>query len=145
MSKEKLKVLFLCTGNSCRSQIAEGLVNHDLGDRVQAFSAGLLPGRVHPKAIQVMKEIGIDISHHRSKHFKEFKGQSFDYVITLCDEAQEACPVFPGTTKQHHFGFTDPVMVAGAEDQVLTVFKKVRDEIHKEVVSWLKERLSTSP
>jgi arsenate reductase len=125
--------------------MAEGLVNHDLGDRVQAFSAGVISSQVHPKAIQVMKEIGIDISHHRSKHFKEFEGQSFDYVITLCDEAQEACPVFPGATKQHHVGFTDPVMASGSEDQVLTVFRKVRDEIHKEVVSWLKERLSTSP
>ncbi len=121
--------------------MAEGLVNHDLGDRVQVFSAGLIPSRVHPRAIQVMQEIRIDISHHRSKHFKEFEGQSFDYVITLCDEAQEACPVFPGATKQHHFGFTDPVMVAGSEDQVLAVFRKVRDEIRKKVIPWLKERL----
>jgi len=141
MSKEKLKVLFLCTGNSCRSQMAEGLVNHDLGDRVQAFSAGLIPSRVHAKAIQVMKEIGIDISHHRSKHFKEFEGQSFDYAITLCDEAREACPVFPGATQQHHFGFMDPVIVSGSEDQILAVFRKVRVEIRRKVIPWLKEGL----
>lgn len=144
MSTPHLKVLFLCTANSCRSQMAEGLVNHHLGPAVQAFSAGLTPSRVHPKAIQVMKEIEIDISHHRSKHLKEFEGKSFDYVITLCDEAQETCPVFPGATKQHHFSFTDPVMAAGSADQILAVFRKVRDEICKKVVTWLKERLQAS-
>ena len=144
MSRHSIKVLFLCTGNSCRSQMAEGLINHDLGDRVQVCSAGLIQSYVHPKAIQVMKEIGIDISHHRSKHFKEFEGQSFNYVITLCDDAREACPVFPGATNQHHIGFTDPVTAVGSEDQILAVFRKVRDKIHEEVVSWLKERLSTS-
>ena len=144
MSRHSIKVLFLCTGNSCRSQMAEGLVNHDQGPNVQAFSAGLTPSRVHPKAIQVMKEIGIDISHHRSKHFKKFEGQSFDCVITLCDEAREVCPVFPGAAQQHHFGFMDPVTASGSEDQILAVFRKVRDKIHEEVVSWLKERLSTS-
>jgi arsenate reductase len=136
-----MKVLLLCTGNSCRSQMAEGLVHHDLADRIQVFSAGLIPGRVHPRAIQVMKEIGIDISHHRSKHFGEFRGQSFDYVITLCDEVHEACPVFPGAAQQHHIGFTDPVMASGSEDQVLSVFRKVRDDIRKKVIPWLKERL----
>ena len=141
MSKEKLEVLFICTGNSCRSQMAEGLVTHDLGDCVQAFSAGLMPSRVHSKAIRVMKEIGIDISHHRSKHFKEFEGQPFDYVITLCDEAREACPVFPGATQQHHISFMDPVIAEGLEDQILAVFRKVRDDIHKTVIPWLKERL----
>jgi arsenate reductase len=124
--------------------MAEGLVKHDLGNRVQAFSAGLIPSRVHPKAIQVMQEIGIDISLHRSKHLKEFKEQSFDYVITLCDEAQEACPVFPGAAQQHHFGFMDPVMLSGPEDQVLAVFRKVRDDIRKKVIPWLKNRLSGS-
>jgi arsenate reductase len=141
MSKQSIKVLFLCTGNSCRSQMAEGLINHDLGDRVQVCSAGLIQSYVHPKAIQVMKEIGIDISHHRSKHFKEFEGQSFDYVITLCDEAQEACPVFPGATKQHHIGFMDPITASGPEDQILAVFRKVRNEIRKKVIPWLKEKL----
>ena len=141
MSTPRMKVLFLCTGNSCRSQMAEGLVTHDLGDRVQAFSAGLMPSRVHSKAIRVLKEIGIDISHHRSKHFKEFEGQIFDYMITLCDEARVACPVFPGATQQHHFGFTDPVTASGSEDQVLAIFRKVRDEIHKKVIPWLKESL----
>ena len=144
MSRHSIKVLFLCTGNSCRSQMAEGLINHDLGDRVQVCSAGLIQSYVHPKAIQVMKEIGIDISHHRSKHFKKFEGQSFDCVITLCDEAREVCPVFPGAAQQHHCGFMDPVTASGSEDQILAVFRKVRDKIHEEVVSWLKERLSTS-
>lgn len=136
-----MKVLLLCTGNSCRSQMAEGLVRYDLGDRVQVFSAGLIPSRVHPRAVQVMKEIGIDISHHRSKHLEEFEGQSFDYVITLCDEAQEACPVFPGAAQQHHMGFMDPIIASGSEDQVLSVFRKVRDDIRKKVIPWLKERL----
>jgi len=143
MNTSKIQVLFLCTGNSCRSQMAEGLVNHRLGSEVQAFSAGLIPSRVHPKAIQVMKEIGIDISSHRSKHLKEFADQSFDYVITLCDEAQEACPVFPGTTQQH-FGFMDPARASGTEDQVLAVFRKVRDAIHREVLSWLRSQLTPS-
>lgn len=134
-------MLFLCTGNSCRSQMAEGLVNHHLGPEVQAFSGGLLPSRVNAKAIQVMKEIGIDISSHRSKHLREFEGQSFNYVITLCDEAREACPVFPGAVQQQHFGFIDPARATGTEDQVLSVFRNVRDAIRKEVIAWLKERL----
>jgi len=93
--------------------------------------------------VSALSEIGIDISHHRSKHFKEFEGQSFDYVITLCDEAQVVCPVFPGAAQQHHFGFMDPVTASGSEDQILAVFRKVRDEIRKKVIPWLKERLST--
>ncbi len=141
MSAPQMKVLLLCAGNSCRSQMAEGLVNYDLGDRIKVFSAGLIPSRVHPKAIQVMKEIAIDISPHRSKHFKEFEGQDFDYVITLCDEVKEVCPVFSGATQQHHIGFTDPIMAAGSEDQILAAFRKVRDEIRKKVIPWLKERL----
>jgi arsenate reductase len=121
--------------------MAEGMINHDLGDRVQVCSAGLIQSYVHPKAIQVMKEIGIDISHHRSKHFKEFEGKFFDCVITLCDEAREVCPVFPGTAQQHHLGFMDPVTASGSEDQILAVFRKVRDEIRKKVIPWLKEKL----
>ena len=96
-----LKVLFLCTENACRSQMAEGLVNHDLAGQVQAFSAGVRPSRVNPRAIQVMAELGIDISHHRSKSVDDLAGEHFDLVITVCDQAQEQCPIFPGEDRGH--------------------------------------------
>ena len=96
----KKRVLILCTGNSARSQMAEGLLEHDAGDRFEVKSAGTKPGRVRPEAIAVMKELGIDISGHRSKHVDEFQGQLFDYVLTVCDNAKESCPVFPGHAKR---------------------------------------------
>ena len=97
----KERVLILCTGNSARSQMAEGLLEHDAGDRFEVESAGTKPGRVRPGAITVMKELGIDIFGHRSKHVDEFEGQSFDYVLTVCDNAKESCPVFPGSRETH--------------------------------------------
>ena len=103
-----LKVLFLCTENACRSQMAEGLVNHDLAGQVQAFSAGVRPSRVNPRAVQVMAELGIDISHHRSKSVDDLAGEQFDLVITVCDQAQEQCPMFPGETEVMHVGFPGP-------------------------------------
>ena len=102
------KVLILCTRNSARSQMAEGLLRHDAGDRFEVFSAGTKPGTVRPEAIAVMRELGIDLTGHRSKHVDEFAGQSFDYVLTVCDNAKESCPVFPAGTQTIHHSFDDP-------------------------------------
>lgn len=125
----KKRVLILCTGNSARSQMAEGLLEHDAGDRFEVESAGTKPGRVRPEAIAVMKELGIDISGHRSKHVNEFQGQSFDYVLTVCDNAKESCPVFPGYSKRIHNGFEDPAALQGTEEERLAIFRRVRNEI----------------
>ena len=125
----KKRVLILCTGNSARSQMAEGLLEHDARDRFEVESAGTKPGRVRPEAIVVMKELGIDISGHRSKHVQEFKDQSFDYVITVCDNAKESCPVFPGHLNRIHKGFEDPAALQGTEKERLSLFRRVRDEI----------------
>ena len=125
----KKRVLILCTGNSARSQMAEGLLVHYAGDRFEVESAGTKPGRVRPEAIAVMKELGIDISSHRSKHVDEFKGQSFDYVLTVCDNAKESCPVFPGNAKRIHTAFEDPAAFQGTEEERLAFFRRVRNEI----------------
>jgi arsenate reductase len=131
------RVLFICTKNSARSQMAEALVNHDLAGRIEACSAGTDPSAVHPMAVTVMKEMGIDISHYRSKSIDEFAGEKFDYVITLCSQANEACPVFFGRTQRLHMGFEDPAAVLGSEDQKLAAFRRVRDQIRDEVVAFL--------
>jgi arsenate reductase (thioredoxin) len=125
----KKRVLILCTGNSARSQMAEGLLRHDAGDRFEVESAGTKPGRVRPEAVVVMKELGIDISSHRSKHVNEFQGQSFDYVLTVCDNARESCPVFPGHAKRIHNAFEDPAPLQGTEEERLALFRRVRNEI----------------
>jgi arsenate reductase (thioredoxin) len=125
----KKRVLILCTGNSARSQMAQGLLDHDAGDRFEVESAGTKPGRVRPEAIAVMKELGIDISGHRSKHVDEFKGQSFDYVLTVCDNAKESCPVFPGRAKRIHKAFEDPAALQGTEEERFSLFRRVRNEI----------------
>jgi arsenate reductase len=125
-----LRVLFLCTGNSCRSHMAEGLLQRVCGNMVDVFSAGSKPaGYVHPLAIKAMSELGIDISQHRSKSLEEFLGQPFDYVITVCDNAREACPAFPGAARQLHWNFDDPAHATGTDDQKMRVFRRVRDEI----------------
>lgn len=130
----KQRVLILCTGNSARSQLAEGLLRARAGDRFEVFSAGSQPaGRVLPGAIQALAEIGIDISAARSKSMSEFYGQSFDYVLTVCDSAAEACPVFPGKAQRHHRDFTDPAKFPA--DEQIAVFRRVRDEIDQ----WLAE------
>ena len=136
-----LRVLFLCTENACRSQMAEGLVNHDLAGRVQAFSAGVRPSRVHPRAIQVMAELGIDISHHRSKSVDELAGKQFDLVITVCDNAAQQCPMFPGNTEVLHMGFPDPAKATGTEEEILTVFRRVRDDLRGQLIPLFLERL----
>ena len=125
----KKRVLILCTGNSARSQMAEGLLAHDAGDSFEVKSAGTKPGHVRPEAIAVMKELGIDIFGHRSKHVDEFEGQSFDYVLTVCDNAQESCPLFPGQAKRIHRGFEDPAVFWGTKEERLALFRRVRDEI----------------
>ena len=133
----KGRVLILCTGNSARSQMAEGLLKHDAGDRFEVESAGTKPGRVRPEAIAVMKELGIDISGHRSKHVNEFQGQSFDYVLTVCDNAKESCPVFPGQTKRIHKAFEDPAAFQGTEAERLAVFRRVRNQIRDYLKTFL--------
>jgi len=133
----KKRALFLCTHNSCRSQMAEGIVNHDLGETLQAFSAGTEATSVNPKAVQVMSEIGIDLSGHRSKVLDEFAGEQFDYVITLCGDANEKCPLFFGGVQRVHLGFSDPSRMTGAEEEVMEGFRKVRDEIRHKLVEYL--------
>ena len=125
------RVLFLCTGNSARSQMAEGLLRHMAGERFDVASAGVSPTRVRPEAIEAMREVGIDISTHRSKSVDEFTGHEFDYVITVCDHANEQCPVFPGRTKRIHWSFDDPAAAEGDEAARLAVFRRVRDEINQ--------------
>jgi len=136
-----LRVLFLCTGNSCRSQMAEGWARHLLGNRVEAFSAGTDPGPVNPRAIQVMQEVRVDISSHRSKSLEDFSGQSFDLVITLCDDAEARCPVFTGAPKKIHMRFPDPGRAVGSEETVMEVFRKVRDRIRRELIRLLEEEI----
>lgn len=125
----KKRVLILCTGNSARSQMAEGLLRADAGDRFEVASAGVNPSHVRPEAIEVMREIGIDISGHRSKSVDEFVSQEFDYLITVCDNANEQCPIFPGKTERIHWSFEDPAAVQGDAEARLAVFRRVRDEI----------------
>jgi len=127
----KPRVLILCTGNSARSQMAEGLLRHDSGDRFEVFSAGTKPTHVRPEAIAVMRELGIDISGQRSKSVDEFAGQDFDYVVTVCDNAQASCPIFPGNTKQIHWSFEDPAAAEGSPEQRLAAFRRVRDELRE--------------
>lgn len=129
MAEKKIRVLILCTGNSARSQMAEGLLRHDGGEGFEVYSAGTIASFVRPQAIAAMEEIGIDITGHRSKSVDEFTGQEFDYVITVCDNAKESCPVFPGKTKRIHWSFYDPAEADGSEEEKLSVFRQVRDEI----------------
>lgn len=123
----KRRVLILCTGNSARSQMAEGLLKHMAGDRFEAFSAGTRPVGLNPNAVTAMAEIGVDISKHRSKPVEEFSGQPFDYVITVCDNARESCPIFSGSAKRIHQSFPDPA--AYPADKQLAAFRSVRDEL----------------
>jgi arsenate reductase len=129
----KLKILFLCTGNSCRSQMAEGWTRHLKGDVIDPYSAGIDIHGLNPLAVKVMAEAGVDISGHRSKHLNEVKDIQFDYVITVCDDANESCPFFPGKTVRIHKSFDDPPKLAksvSSEAEILAVYRRVRDEIH---------------
>ena len=126
----KPTVLILCTGNSCRSHLAEGILRAAAGDALNVQSAGSIPeGYVHPLAIQVMKEIGLDISTHRSKHMNDFLQQPIETVITVCGNADQACPMFPGQLNRHHWGFADPAHATGTDEEKLAVFRRVRDQI----------------
>ena len=134
----KKRVLFLCTGNSCRSQMAEGLVNHFMGEAWAAYSAGTHPaGAVHPLAIQAMAELGIDISGQRSKPIGEFQGAAFDLVVTVCDDAAESCPLWIGQGPIAHLSFPDPAQATGTQDERLAAFRRVRDEIRRQVIGFL--------
>lgn len=133
----KKRVLFLCTHNSCRSQMAEGLINHDLSDRFQAFSAGTQATRVNRMAARVMAELGIDLSGHRSKAIDEFAGQTFDHIITLCDSANGQCPLFFGGVRRVHIGFDDPSLLSGAGKELLPEYRRVRDELRWRLTDYL--------
>lgn len=129
---QKVKVLFLCTGNSCRSQMAEGWARHLKGDVIEPYSAGVETHGLNPQAVQVMGEAGVDISGHRSKHVDELKDVDFDYVVTVCDHAHESCPMFPGRTRVVHVGFDDPPRLARAArtpEEAMDIYRRVRDEI----------------
>ncbi|MFC2077012.1 arsenate reductase ArsC, partial [candidate division KSB1 bacterium] len=125
------RILFLCTGNSARSQMAEGLINGRFGDAYTAFSAGLEPSRVNPRAIRTMEEIGLDISGQLSKHVDEFEDEKFDAVITLCADARDNCPVYIGEASKYHLGFEDPAAATGSKEERLETFRAVRDDIIK--------------
>ena len=128
--REKARVLFVCTGNSCRSQMAEGFLRHLFGDRYEPHSAGLAPSLVQPRAIAVMREVGVDIGGHTSKSVEPYLTMPLDYVITVCDHANESCPVFTGTVAHRlHWSFEDPVRATGTEDAILAKYREVRDLI----------------
>ena len=132
IAANKPTILVLCTGNSCRSHLAEGLLRAAAGDLFEVASAGSKPaGYVHPLAIDVMKEIGIDISGHRSKHLSEFLDQNVETVITVCGNADQVCPIFPGQVNRHHWPFDDPAHATGTEEEKLAVFRRVRNEIRR--------------
>ena len=135
-----MRVLILCTGNSARSQMAEGLLRHDGGAGFEVASAGTKPSHVRPEAVAAMREIGIDILTHRSKSVDEFAGQAFDYVITVCDNARESCPVFPAATKRIHWSLDDPAAVQGSEEQRLAEFRRVRDQLRSLLRRFVQEK-----
>jgi arsenate reductase len=129
--KNKIKILFLCTGNSCRSQIAEGWAKHLKSDVMDVYSAGIAPGTLNQMAVKVMAEAGIDISAQKPKHVSELKNIDFDYVVTICDNARENCPIFPHKTKLFHKTFEDPTFMVGTEQQIKAAFVKLRDQMKK--------------
>jgi arsenate reductase len=134
-TERKQKVLFICTHNSARSQMAEGLLRSLYGERYEAFSAGTEPGGVNPHAAEVMHETGIDITNHYSKSTDAFQGKIFDYVVTVCDHAKENCPFFPGAKHYIHKSFPDPSAIKGSHEEQRAVFRKVRDEIKKWIIN----------
>lgn len=141
MREMKPTVLILCTGNSCRSHLAEGILRAVAGDALKVQSAGSRPaGYVHPFAIKVMQEIGMDISAHRSKHLNEFLQQPVETVITVCGNVDQVCPIFPGQVNRHHWGFDDPAHAVGTEEDRLTVFRRVRDEIRRVFTAYAEGR-----
>ena len=138
------RILVLCTGNSARSQMGEALFRYEGGGAYEVASAGTNPSQVRPEAVAVMKEIGIDISGQRSKSVREFDGQSFDYVVTVCDNARDNCPVFPAGTERIHWSFEDPAAVQGSEQERLAAFRRIRDRIHERVKTFFRDRAATA-
>jgi arsenate reductase len=138
---KKTRVLVLCTGNSARSQMGEGLFREEGGGDYEVFSAGTRPSQVRPEAIAAMREIGIDISGNRSKSVDEFVGQPFDYVLTVCDNARDTCPVFPGTAERIHWSIEDPAAVQGAEEERLAAFRRIRDQLQERVKGFFREKV----
>ena len=134
------RILVLCTGNSARSQMGEGLFRAEGGGRFEVFSAGTKPSSVRPEAIAVMKEMGIDISGQRSKSVDEFAGQSMDYVVTVCDNARDNCPLFPAGTERLHWSLEDPAAIQGSEEKRLEAFRRIRDQIHAQVKAFCRDR-----
>ena len=137
----KRKILVLCTGNSCRSQMAEGYLRQFAGDKAEVYSAGVETHGVNPRAVQIMKEDGIDISHHTSNNVNEYRDIDFDHVITVCDNARERCPYFPSIAKKFHVNFPDPAKAPGTEEQVMLVFRRVRDMIKEYSEVFVRENL----
>ena len=127
--KKRFKILFLCTGNSCRSQMAEGWARHLKPDVIEAHSAGISPTKINPRAIAVMREVGVDISIQSAKHIDRFLSVDFDYVVTLCDDTRESCPMFGGKARLVHKSFEDPSFAKGSEEEIMAVFRKSRDDI----------------
>lgn len=142
--KSPIRILFLCTGNACRSQMAEGWARHLKGGLIEAFSAGIKPIGVSSRAIRVMAEAGVDISAQTSNHINDFPGVDFDYVVTLCDNARQQCPVFTGGAKLVHRPFSDPYFAEGTEQQIMDAFRRTRDEI-REFVENMPDNLPESP
>jgi arsenate reductase (thioredoxin) len=138
-------ILILCTGNSCRSHLAEGILRHALGENFTVASAGSNPaGYVHPMAVAALAEIGIDISAHHSKHLNEFLSQQVETVITVCGNADQACPMFPGQVNRHHWGFDDPAHAKGTDEEIMAVFRRVRDEIRRVFQAYAAGRLDAA-
>jgi arsenate reductase len=142
---KKTSILVLCTGNSARSQMGEGLFRSQGGEGFEVFSAGTRPGSVRPEAIAVMQEIGIDISGQRSKSVDQFSGRPFDYVVTVCDNARDTCPVFPAGAERLHWSLEDPAAVEGSEAQRLAAFRRIRDQIHERVRAFFRDRATSTP
>jgi arsenate reductase (thioredoxin) len=139
--KARKRVLILCTGNSCRSQMAEGWVRNELGDRWEVESAGTHPaGEVAPLAVRAMAEVGVDISNGRPKHWGPFLNQAWDLVVTVCDSARESCPLFPGAAEQIHVSFPDPILAEGTEEERLAVYRAVRDDIRARLIPEIAKR-----
>jgi arsenate reductase len=145
MGKDKPKVLFLCTGNSCRSQMAEGLLKHYGNGKFEVYSAGLMPSSVHPLAIKAMAELGIDITGQCSKSLNQYLGQEFSYVITVCDNAKMLCPTFPGQHGRLHWSIKDPVSATGTEEEMLKMFRKVCRKILKKINHFISTYRNNKP
>jgi arsenate reductase len=137
----KKKILVLCTGNSCRSQMAEGYLRYFAGDKAEVYSAGIETHGLNPKAVAIMKEDNLDISSHTSNHINEYRSLDFDFVITVCDHARENCPYFPVKAETAHYNFQDPAKAEGSEEEIVSAFRKAREEIKKYCEHFIREKI----